>query len=244
MAVIIAGLELAARYRLVAVQLFPAPSAVAAKLWQIASTGRILLPLYNSLRALLLALALTVCLVVVMALISRRQAFFRHLFSALAGALNPIPSIAVLPLFLLWFGIGEGTVIATLLHSTIWSFYEELLNGLDSVPPIYQTVADALNMRGLNRFIHLTAPACLAAFLTGLKGAWARAWRALIGVEMIFGTIAASSGLGWFIFESRAFADSPAIVAGLIIIAVFGYLFEYVAFNLIERQTVVKWGMK
>ncbi len=243
-AALLLALEIAIRSHLLSAQLLPAPSQVVAKIIDIIQNGEIVAQIYYSLKTLLIALFVTVFVVIAMALLASRYVLFHRLFDLLASVLNPIPSVAVLPLFLLWFGIGQTTLIATLLHSTVWSFYAILLNGLETMPKIYQTVADALKMNGLRRFIHLTAPACLAAFLTGLKTAWARAWRALIGVEMIFGTIAASSGLGWFIFKSRAFADAPAIVAGLVFIAAFGYLFEYVLFGIVERHTIKKWGIK
>ncbi len=238
------GLEVAARRQMLSPQLFPAPSKVTLKIIEILQSGEIINQIYHSVSTLLTALIATVLLVVFMALLARRYPFCHRLFDLLASILNPIPSVAVLPLFLLWFGLGQLTLLATLLHSTIWSFYSTLINGLETLPKIYETVADTLKLNGVARFVHVTAPACLAAFLTGLKAAWSRAWRALIGVEMIFGTIAASSGMGWFIFKSRAFADSPAIVAGLVFIAGFGYLFEYLLFAAIERHTVQKWGMK
>ncbi len=240
----IASLEVVVRAGYLQAQIVPSPSSVMFRLIDVLASGEIIRQIGQSLKSLLMALTLTVIIVLPMSVLSRKYSFFRNFFSFLASVFNPIPSVAVLPLFLLWFGIGQSTVVATLLHSTVWSFYSEALNGLEMIPKMYQTVAQSVALSGYKRFYHLTLPASLATFLTALKTAWARAWRALIGVEMIFGTISGAGGLGWFIFESRVFADATSMVVGLVFIALFGYLFEYVLFELIERHTVRKWGMK
>ena len=86
-------------------------------------------------------------------------------------------------------------------------------------------------------------PAAFTHVLSGMRVGWARAWRGLLSVEMIFGTTGSGAGIGWFIFMKRTNVDIAGVFAALIVIIIIGVIIEYVVFNTIERNTVRKWGM-
>jgi len=86
-------------------------------------------------------------------------------------------------------------------------------------------------------------PATLPNIYAGLKIGWARAWRALISAEMVFGATGSKSGIGWFIYEKRAYLDVPAVFASLVVIVIIGIAVEDLLFNQIEKHTIRKWGM-
>lgn len=99
---------------------------------------------------------------------------------------------------------------------------------------------------GLNRMTLVTGiciPASFASILSGIRVGWARAWRGLISVEMIFGTTSSGAGIGWFIFMKRTNVDIAGVFAALLVIIAIGMIVEYGIFNLIEKKTVRKWGM-
>jgi NitT/TauT family transport system permease protein len=87
------------------------------------------------------------------------------------------------------------------------------------------------------------APAALPQAISGLKTAWAFGWRTIIAAELVFGVAGAEAGLGSFINNARLYLLTPQVFAGLVMIAVLGVAFESI-FNLLERRTVVRWGMK
>ena len=86
-------------------------------------------------------------------------------------------------------------------------------------------------------------PASLPSILSGLKVGWARAWRALISAEMIFGVSGAVGGLGWFIYVKRYQMDTAGTFAALVVIMIIGILIEHLLFNSLEKHTIRKWGM-
>lgn len=83
----------------------------------------------------------------------------------------------------------------------------------------------------------------MASIIMGLKSGWARAWRALIAAEMIFGTTGALGGLGWDIYIKRSYLDMPGMLATLIVLMVIGILIEDLLFKFIENKTIKKWGV-
>ena len=78
--------------------------------------------------------------------------------------------------------------------------------------------------------------------VAGLRVGWGRAWRALIGAEMVFGMIGTVGGVGYYIYTNRAYANVTNVFSGVIVIIVIGILVEQ-AFRLLEKNTTVKWGM-
>jgi NitT/TauT family transport system permease protein len=86
-------------------------------------------------------------------------------------------------------------------------------------------------------------PAALPYGITGIKTAWAFGWRTLIAAELVFGAAGSKGGLGFEINNARLYIDPPKMVALLTTIMVIGILFDFI-FTLVERRTVVRWGMK
>src|SRR5690348_4739656 len=93
---------------------------------------------------------------------------------------------------------------------------------------------------GRHLFRKVILPASLPYILTGLRLALAQAWRILVAVEML---AAVPWGLGWLIFGAREFLNTDAMLAGIAMIALIGVALEKLAFEPIERYTVVRWGM-
>ena len=161
----------------------------------------------------------------------------------LVSIAHPLPGIALLPLIILWFGAGEISIIFIIVHSVVWPLVLNLLAGFKAIPKIYKQVGNNYGLNSLKIIRYIMLPASLPYFLTGMRISWARAWRALISAEMIFGAAGGKGGLGWFIFKNRVFMDTTGIFAGLIIIVVIGMLVEDLIFEKLEKVTIKKWGM-
>lgn len=238
------ALEVAVQTGLIPKLVLPAPSSVISQWLSDMISCELPRQIACSLGLLFVALMLALLLALGLALLGRRFKYIRQLLKALSGVLSPIPSIAVLPIFLLWLGIGTAPTIATMLHATVWPMLAELSDGIATRPQIYSSIADSFAITGRARLWHIDLPALLPVLLTSLKSAWGRAWRALIGVEMIFGSIGESGGVGWYIFKHRVFFDVTGMFAGLLTVALVGIAIEVILFTAIERRTIVKWGMK
>ena len=128
-------------------------------------------------------------------------------------------------------------------HSLLWPMILNILAGFRSIPKIYKEVGDNFGLGSLQNVCYIMIPASLPYLLAGIKIGWARAWRALISAEMLFGAAGGKGGLGWYIFQKRVFMDTVGIYGGLIVIILIGIFVEDLIFNKIENMTVKKWGM-
>jgi NitT/TauT family transport system permease protein len=157
---------------------------------------------------------------------------------------NPLPAIALLPLALIWFGLGAGSLVFVLVHSVMWAVALNTLAGFRSVSMTVRMVGRNYNLKGLRFVGRILIPAAFPSILAGLKIGWAFAWRTLIAAELIFGVSSGKGGLGWYIFESKNQLNIPEVFAGLLTIILIGLAVENVVFRFIEIRTVQRWGMQ
>ncbi len=184
--------------------------------------------------------ALAALILAGLSMISKVGQSFTDTVTAIA---HPLPGIALLPVIILWLGAGTEAILFIIVHSVVWPMALNLLAGFRSIPVIYREVGRNIGLKPLQNTGLIMIPASLPFLLAGLKIGWARAWRALISAEMIFGAAGGEGGLGWFIFKRRVFMDTPGIYAGILVIVVIGIMVEDGFFRQIERLTIKKWGM-
>jgi NitT/TauT family transport system permease protein len=166
------------------------------------------------------------------------------LVETLTAMFNPLPAIALLPLALVWFGLGSGSIVFVIVHSVLWAIALNTHSGFRSVSPTLKMVGRNYGLRGVSLVRAVLVPAALPAILTGLKIGWAFAWRTLIAAELVFGVSSGQGGLGWFIFENKNQLEIPSVFAGLFTVIVIGLAVENVVFLQAERRTVRRWGLQ
>ena len=166
------------------------------------------------------------------------------LLETLTAMFNPLPSIALLPLALIWFGLGQGSVIFVLIHAVLWAVALNTHAGFRAVSPTLRMVGQNYGLSRVGYITRILIPAAFPSILTGLKVGWAFAWRTLIAAELVFGVSSGSGGLGWYIFEKKNQLLIPSVFAGLLTVILFGLLVENLIFRTIENRTVRRWGMQ
>jgi len=165
------------------------------------------------------------------------------LLETLTAMFNPLPSIALLPLALIWFGLGDGSVIFVLIHAVLWAVALSTLSGFRGLSPTLKMVGQNYGLSNLGYIVRILIPGAFPSILTGLKVGWAFAWRTLIAAELVFGVSSGSGGLGWYVFENKNQLRIPEVFAGLLTVILFGLLVENLIFKTIEARTVQRWGM-
>ncbi len=165
------------------------------------------------------------------------------LLETLTAMFNPLPSIALLPLALIWFSLGESSVIFVLIHAVLWAVALNTHAGFRSVSPTMRMVGQNYGLTGIRYVARILIPGAFPSILTGLKIGWAFAWRTLIAAELVFGSTSGSGGLGWYIFERKNQLLIPDVFAGLLTVILFGLLVENLLFKTLEARTVRRWGM-
>jgi len=165
------------------------------------------------------------------------------LLETLTAMFNPLPSIALLPLALIWFGLGEGSVIFVLIHAVLWAVALNTFSGFRSLSPTLKMVGRNYGLSSVGFVARILIPGAFPSILTGLKVGWAFAWRTLIAAELVFGVSSGSGGLGWYIFENKNQLLIPEVFAGLLTVILFGLFVENLVFRIVEERTVRRWGM-
>lgn len=170
--------------------------------------------------------------------------FGRDLLSTLTAMLNPLPAIALLPLALLWFGLGNVSLVFVLVHSVMWPIALNTWSGFSSVPETLRMTGRNYGLSGPRYVLTILIPASLPSILSGLKIGWAFAWRTLIAAELVFGASSGQGGLGWYIFQNRNELFTDRVFAGLVTVIVIGLFVEGVVFASLEKVTIKRWGMQ
>src|SRR6202789_392841 len=166
------------------------------------------------------------------------------LLETLTSMFNPLPSIALLPLALIWFGLGDGSIIFVLIHAVLWAVALNTYSGFRAVSPTLRMVGQNYGFWRARDVTRILIPGAFPSILTGLKVGWAFAWRTLIAAELVFGVSSGSGGLGWYIFEQKNQLLIPNVFAGLLTVILFGLVVENLIFKTIENVTVRRWGMQ
>ena len=224
--------------------LLPTFTAAASALWEGLASRELLQRAFISLRLLLQGYALGVALALGLTALATSSRWGRDLLSSLTAMFNPLPAIALLPLALLWFGLGSGSLIFVLVHAVLWPLALAASAGFAAVPETLRMAGRNYGLRGPRYVAQILLPAALPAILSGLRVGWAFAWRTLIAAELFFGASSGQGGLGWYIFQNRNELMTDRVFAGLALVILIGWLVERLVFSTIERVTVRRWGMQ
>jgi len=162
------------------------------------------------------------------------------LLMPITAFLQPIPSLAWIPLAVLLLGLGNQSTIFIIFLAGVFPIVISVSAGIHSIPKGLIRAAQMMGADKRNIFFRVLLPGAMPHLLTGLRAALANGWRALIAAEMVAGT---DLGLGYAIFQARWSLDYPSAFVAMIIIALIGLLIERGIFKKIETKTVEIWGM-
>jgi NitT/TauT family transport system permease protein len=235
-----AGYEATARSGLFPPALLPTLPAVARALVATMLDGTMPLHALHTLYRVAAGLALAVALGLPLGILMGRAAAIEGFVLPLASALMPIPSLAWVPVFILWFGLGDTVSILIVFYAALFPMLLNAWSGVRAVNPLWLRAAAAMGADERALFWKVIVPGASPFIIAGLRQALLRAFIAVIGAEMI---TASDWGLGWVIFDAKEFLNADVMLAALIVIGGIGFALERLAFGALERATVVRWGM-
>ena len=223
--------------------MFPTFAATVSALWEGIWRENLLSMAWVSLSVLLKGYAVAVVLAVALTSFAVSTRIGNDVLSTLTSMFNPLPAIALLPIAMLWFGLGAVSLTFVLVHAVLWPLALNTHAGFTSVSETLRMAGRNYGLTGIRYVVTMLIPAAFPAILTGLKVGWAFAWRTLIAAELVFGVSSGKGGLGWFIFQNRNELYIDKVFAGLVTVILIGLVVENVVFRWIETHTVRKWGM-
>jgi NitT/TauT family transport system permease protein len=224
--------------------LFPTLSETVRSLFDHIENGTIPARAWASIKVLLMGYAAGVLLAGALTILAIGTRLGSDLLETVTAMFSPLPAIALLPLALIWFGLGNGSLVFILIHSVLWPVALNTHSGFRAVSQTLRMVGRNYGLTGLPYVWKILIPAAFPSILAGLKIGWAFAWRTLVAAELVFGVSSGQGGLGWFIFENRNLLEIPSVFAGLLTVILIGLVVENLIFRTVERRTVLRWGLQ
>ncbi len=206
--------------------------------------GDLIYKIWFSIKVLIIGYSAGLFLAAVLILWATASRFGSDFIAMATAMFNPLPAIALLPLAMLWFGLGTASLVFVLIHSVLWAVALSTHSGFEGVSQTLRMIGRNYGLHGIRYVWKILVPAALPSILAGMKIGWAFAWRTLIGAELVFGASSGSGGLGWYIFESSQNIETDGVFAGLFMVILIGFLVENVVFRNVETKTVIRWGMQ
>ena len=155
-------------------------------------------------------------------------------------ALQSIPSVAWVPLALLWFGISEAAVLFIVVLEAFIPIALGVRTGVQTIPKEIIRAAQALGARSIDLYVRVIFPSIIPQLISSLRLSWAFAWRALIAGELFINGL----GIGQKLELGRSLADMSQVMAMIIIIAILGYITDDLFFRNIEKKVQEIWGFQ
>jgi NitT/TauT family transport system permease protein len=232
--------ELVARSGYFPAVLVPTLPKVAATLVAVLLDGSMIEHALYTLYRVLTGIALAIVIGLPLGILMGRFRPVENFVLPLASALMPIPSLAWVPVFILWFGLGNTTTVLVVFYAAMFPMLLNAWSGVRAVNPLWLRAAGAMGADERALFWKVIIPGASPFIITGIRQAFLRAWIAVVGAEML---AASDWGLGWVIFDAKEFLKADLMLASLAVIGAIGYVFERVVFGSLERATVLRWGM-
>jgi NitT/TauT family transport system permease protein len=220
--------------------LLPTLPSIASALLVSLADGTMLQHAFFTMYRVMAGLALAVAVGLPLGILMARFRSVENFFLPLASALMPIPSLAWVPVFILWFGLGNAVAILVVFYAATFPMLLNTWSGVRAVNPLWLRAAGAMGANETALFWKVIVPGASPFIITGLRQAFLRAWIAVVGAEFL---AASDWGLGWVIFDAKEFLNADVMLASLAVIGFIGFIFERFVFGWLERATVLRWGM-
>ena len=160
-------------------------------------------------------------------------------FEPLIEFAHAIPGIAWVPFAVLWFGIGNKTIIFIVFLSVFFPVLYGALTGVKTLSVKFSNVALMFGAKKWQVVVYVLLPGAMPSIMNGIRIGAAFGWRGLVAAEMI----ASSSGIGWMIVDARSWLNTETVILGAIIIGIFWIVMDRLILKTLEAKTIEKWGM-
>lgn len=212
--------EAASRLGVVDVQVLPPPSAALLDILHLARTGALEQALAASLYRVACGFGIAVVVGVLLGSLMGRLPLVEDLLDPLVELLRPVSPLALFPLAILWFGLGDASKIFIIALAASFPVILNTYAGVQNIDPTLFRAAESLGATRREIFMRVVLPGCLPDIFTGVRLAWGISLIVIIAAEMI----GASSGIGYMILDAQETFRTERVFAGIIIIGLLGFI--------------------
>ncbi len=220
--------------------IFPSPLEVVEDLAYSAADGSLFYGIAISMSRLIVGLAIAISGGIVLGIFMARVEVVNQTIGSLVLGLQSIPSIAWVPLAILWFGLNDGGIIFVIAIGAIFAVTINTYTSVKNIDPNYIAAARNMGAKGSQLIIHVLIPAAFPYMISGFRQGWAFAWRGLIGAELLFSFL----GLGFLLNVGRQLTDVSQVIAIMIVIMGIGILVDGFVYKRLENKVMSKWGLR
>jgi NitT/TauT family transport system permease protein len=220
--------------------IFPSPLEVAEDLAYGAADGSLFYGIGTSMWRLIVGLAIAIGGGVLLGIFMARMEIVNQTVGSLVLGLQSIPSVAWVPLAILWFGLTDGGIIFVTAIGAIFAVTINTYTGVKNIDPNYIAAAKNMGARGSQLITSVLLPAAFPYMISGFKQGWAFAWRGVIGAELLFSFL----GLGFLLNVGRQLTDVSQVIAIMLVIMGIGILIDGFVFKRIENRVMFRWGLR
>ena len=220
--------------------IFPSPVDVLEDLAYGASDGSLFYGIGTSMLRLIVGLTIAIVGGTILGIFMARVETVNQTIGSLVLGLQSIPSIAWVPLAILWFGLTDSGIIFVTAIGAIFAVTINTYTGVKNIDPSYIEAARNMGAKGSQLITSILIPAAFPYMISGFKQGWAFAWRGVIGAELLFSFL----GLGFLLNVGRQLNDVSQVIAVMIVIMGIGILVDGVVFKRIENKVMTRWGLR
>jgi len=219
---------------------FPSPYEVGEDLVYSAADGSLFFGIGTSILRLVVGLAIAIVGGVILGIFMARVETVNQTIGSLVLGLQSIPSIAWVPLAILWFGLTDGGIIFVTAIGAIFAVTINTYTGVKNINPHYIEAARNMGAKGTQLVTNVLIPAAFPYMISGFKQGWAFAWRGVIGAELLFSFL----GLGFLLNVGRQLNDVSEVIAIMLVIMMIGIAVDGFIFKKIENKVMSRWGLR
>ncbi len=229
-----------ARSGLFSTSLTPPLESIAAMTKSMMLDGTLPINALATLTRVFAGFAISFVIAVPLGVLMGRYWIAERFFLPLVSVIVPIPSLAWVPLLLLWCGIGNAATLVVVVYASAFPLIYNVWRGVTAVNPIWLRAARIMGADRWAMFRKVILPGALPYIITGARLGFGRAWIGVVGAELLSSP---QYGLGEIIFNAGEFLQSSVMFSAIIVIGALGLVLERFVFQTLESATVRKWGM-
>jgi NitT/TauT family transport system permease protein len=213
---------------------------VAEDLVYTASDGSLFFGIGTSILRLIIGLAIAIAGGMLLGIFMARVEIVNQTIGSLVLGLQSIPSVAWVPLAILWFGLTDGGIIFVTAIGSMFAVTIATYTGVKNINPHYIEAARNMGAKGTQLAIYVLIPAAFPYLISGFKQGWAFAWRGVIGAELLFSFL----GLGFLLNVGRQLNDISQVFAIMLVIMMVGIAIDGIIFKRLENKVMSRWGLR